>query len=210
MSITIWYSVDELTQPTKQAAERDDGTTTWVVVPSLWDQSSIALFGSAEPGMTSSSTTASERSVIDATLMELRADIGETTRDELVRLGTTYSMVDGRYPAFRAAEIRTLASKLISTQAELYEWEYRFDSWARMLSSHLHVEHVASPLRLRNTPCPNCGTRQVVITTDGERIVYPALVIVFRNGLVRNAECSSCGQQWPRGDQLYELAECLL
>jgi len=201
MTAPIWIAVDELTMPTKRRVEHDDGTTSWHEVPSLWDQSGSAL----ETGMGCSGnpSTLSERSPLDVTLMEIRGTIADTTRHELNqrRLGRRDH---DRVPAM----IRTLAAYIVGHQPDQLWWfEYRFASWARVLGTYLQAyERQPNAVHLRNTPCPTCGCRQVI---DDDGMVHPAIVIDFRDDLVRAAQCRHCGALWWRGPQLEQLAALL-
>lgn len=207
MTHPIWRPVDELTLQSKRAIIRLDGSTTWAVVPSLWDQSSEALFGNNRSEAMRQSN-AGERLPIDVTLMEIRSVIAETTRAELaqrrihprgLRLGFT--------PPFEVNEIRQLASTLLAQPDLADEFERRFSSWARMLATYLQAyDRTPHAVTLRNSPCPSCGIAQVIVDDD---LVQPAILIDFHDGKVRAAQCRACGALWWRGPQLEQLAALL-
>lgn len=205
----------------QQQAARTAGTAVWADVPSLWEQSTIALDGS-ETQTARGSKPLRERSIADLDLMEIRALIRDTTRRELeLRNVHTAQLANGRSREFDTKELRHLASLVIKEGRsrlagagvdlpDLEFWRYRFEQWGRLLETYLNAaEREARPVRLRNSACPECGARQVVLDPDGERTVAPALVIDFRDGYVRAAECSQCGAAWFRGPDLEALADAL-
>ncbi len=199
----VWIAVDLLTKQSHRTIHHDDGSRTDAVVPSLWDQATGALqIGLESTG--GSRGPLCERSPVDVDLMEVRSIIAGTTVHELATRRLKPRPTVPR-------QLRQLATHVIGHEpAELWWWEYRFSSWAHMLSTYLHTyDRQPQPVRLRNSPCPHCDVRQVRIETeDGPRVV-PALVIDFRDGYVRAAECSACGFLWWRGQDLERLAELL-
>lgn len=204
-SDAVWAAVDHLTQPTKQRVERDDGTVTWADVPSLLDQASSALVNGNEGAGGVRWGTQAERSPLDLDLMEVCAIIRGTT-EALLR--ERKQKVDGRSVG---AHVRELAAIVVTNEpGELWWWEYRFASWARLLETYLRVvKRQPMALRLRNSACPQCEATQVVEAGEYGNEVKPALVIAFRDGYARAAECSACGHHWWRGDDLIVLAKLL-
>lgn len=213
--ITIWLrklaaphegTCDVPTYRAATAAQKA-ATQTHALIPSLWDQSTTALHGT-EIATDRGNKPLRERTIADLDLMEIRSIIRDTTRRELETRGTR---THGTQGVFNPHEIRALASLITAdTKADHAWWQYRFDQWGRLLETYLHAaEHQARPVRLRNAPCPNCRTRQITIDQDGEQVVAPPLIIDFRDGYIRAAECSHCGHTWFRGDQLEELARAL-
>lgn len=247
---TVWAAVDKLTNPTRQRLHRagnewldelatpTDGacsvpayraaTTHHAEIPSLWDQSTMALYG-AEIAPGRGSKPLRERSLADLDLMEIRALIRDTARDHLEAWGEPVERRD--YPtAFDGTHIRHFASLALTKTSnptrcsicrsteDIPWWTYRFEQWGRLLETYLRaVEVQGRPIRLRNSPCPDCGTRQVTVNQEGQvtqerdpdNMVVPALVIDFRDGYVRAASCSMCGSAWFRGPDLEQLAEVL-
>lgn len=188
------------------AAKHHASVVAHVTVPSLWDQSTWALFGgevSAEGG----GKPARERSPADLQLLETRAQIAEAVRDKATKLGEKPTSAP-----FRARdELRHLASLIIANDPDSLDlWEYRIAQWGRVLENYLNIrEHEAKPVRLRGAACPVCRTRRVIVEQDGERVEQPAIVIDFHQGYVRAGVCTACGHSWFRGEQLEELAELL-
>lgn len=174
---------------------------------SLWDQATQALATGMDEG---GGSPLRERSPADLALMEIRGIIRDTTRMELEKraVKTRYT-THGRPADFNQNEIRSLASRVIAdSEPDLEWWEYRFAQWARLLQTYLHAhEHQPKSVRLRNSPCPACRTRQITIESDNGPIVVPAILIDFRDGMVRAAECTACGATWFRGPDLEALAE---
>lgn len=223
----IWTAVDSITKPTRVPVRRADdpewlthirlstdevscsllayraATAPWGTIPSLWDQSSNALTHGNETQERPGGNQA-ERAPCDIDLMEIRAIIRETTELELFR---RHQPRTGDVPQ----RIRRLAATVITHEpAELWWWEYRFASWARLLATYLRaLDASVKPVRLRNSACPLCKTRQVTVESDYGPVVVPALVIDFRDGYVRAAECSACGASWFRGEDLMTLADTL-
>lgn len=183
-------------------------TRAHAVIPSLWDQATEALATRTDDG--TGSKPLRERSPADLDLMEIRSLIRDTTRGELEKRGTKTLMdKSGRQATFKAAvEIRGLASKVTADPDEdLSWWEYRFASWARLLSNYLRAaEHAPRSVRLRNAPCPVCRIKQVTIEQGGEMVVAPPILIDFRDGMVRAATCDACSASWFRGPDLERLA----
>lgn len=198
-STIIWSAVDRLSIPAKHAVSRDDGTITWALVMSLWDQANDRLFAGKQGEGGSGSL--SERNLLDLDLMEVRAIIAETTTTELLK--RDLDLLPGT-----PAQIRRLAGHVIGHEPdELWWWEYRFTSWARQLATHLQAyDREARDVRLRNSACPECQAHQVVVERDGERLVEPALLVTFRDGYVQATECSACAFIWWRGAQMEALA----
>lgn len=241
---SVWAAVDKLTKPTRQKVQRagdpdwhttftdptaklcvvahyraafEAATAGYAIIPSLWDQSTIALHG-GEIQVGRGSKPLRERSIADLDLMEIRAIIRETVRHHREDWGELGARPD-RWAEFTPTEIRHFASTALTRAANpercgicrsthtIDFWRYRFESWARLLENYLRAaEHQARPVRLRNSTCPTCRTRQITIDLDGEAVVVPALVIDFRDGYVRAATCAACGDTWFRGDDLERLA----
>jgi hypothetical protein len=199
----LWAAVDRLTMSTTRAVLRDNGATIYGVVASLWDQSAEALVGGGESAVRTSN--AAERSPVDLALVELRYAIRVTTRlalsDRRQRLN----------PRGVAAQIRQLAAVTVTHEpSSIGAWSLRFDTWARLLAKLLAAgDHVPASVRLRNSPCPACGAHSVIIASEDGPIVAPPIMIDFREGLVRAAQCSECGAMWWRGDELERLAVLL-
>lgn len=155
----------------------------------------------ADQGLGTGGGSASERSPIDLNLMEAKAIIAETTTAELVKRGQALRpTIPGR--------LRQLAAHVVGYEPdELWWWDYRFASWARMLGNYLQAyEREARPVRLRNSPCPGCGAAQILVEESDGVMVAPPIEIKFHDGLVHYAECGACGQAWGRGTQLEYLA----
>lgn len=202
----IRAAVDALTQETKQPVERDDGTTTYATVPSLWHQATTALYARNKSDG-NGGPAARERNLVDFDLMEVHSLIAAMVERELGLRDPGLLKRRTTVPS----RMRALASYVVAHEPDqLWWWEYRFASWARLLSNYLHLgERRPSAVRLRNAACPHCGLRQVVVeTTEGERVV-PALVIEFSQGLVQAARCGGCGATWWRGVELEQLADAL-
>lgn len=182
---------------------RDDGSTTHALVPSLWQQATEATRASSEQGARGGS--ASERNIVDLTLLEARSLICERTAAWLRARSLTPSSKG------TAAQIRQLAAHVVTHDVdELWWWEYRFGSWARLLQTLLATSaRKPQSVRLRNSACPQCSARQVTIESDDGPLVAPALRVDFRDGYVRAAQCSSCEAMWWRGDDLARLADLL-
>jgi hypothetical protein len=198
----IWAGVDELTKVSTVAIERDDGTRTYAKIPSLWEQSNVAISGRADVNVRTGS--AAERSPVDLNLLEVRSLIRNTTqrairtRQQIPRPGVP-------------AQLRQLASLVVGEAPDRHWWwAYRFPSWARLLRTYLDLsERTPMPVRLRGSACPSCGTRQVSTESDDGLVIVPALVIDFRQGFVRAAECAACHAHWWRGAELEALAVAL-
>lgn len=247
---SLWDAVDKLVAPTRvkidrqrsagesfltDLAEQESGwcrvesfrsaTVVWATVPSLWDQATIALYGS-EAAAGRGSKPLRERSVADLNLMEIRQQAIEGIRDVQQKLADAGRCEEPAMGDFKPAEVRHVAA-LVQRLTPPYqeEFAFRLTSWAHALETYLNAgEHESRPVRLRGCACPTCGTRQVTIDRDGsilpwsdaedhhgqDRTVASALVIRFgRDGQVRAAECEACGDAWFRGESLEALAASL-
>jgi hypothetical protein len=200
----VWEAVDALTKPSTRPVLRDDDTKVWAIVPSLWQQVTLALVLDRQQGSTYGGSLASERSPLDLDLLALR---------ELITRTTTRGLVERRQRlrVSTPARLRQLAAYVITNEPDdLWWWAYRFRSWVAHLSVALAVgDHRPNSVRLRNAPCPSCGARSVTVPGDDGPKVAPPLVIDFRGDVVRAAECAACGRLWWRGSDLSALAEQL-
>lgn len=230
----LWAAVHKLNRPARvkidrqvtdgwlvELAEQVDGachvasyrsaSVVWATVPSLWDQSTSALYGSGgEEG--SGTSPLRERSIADLNLMEIRAQITEATRQENHARGEQLKLDKrGKVPEFHPDEVSRLASLVVAKSPDLIDlWTYRVAQWCRAIETYLNAaEHEVKPVYLRNSPCPTCGARQVTKMVDGDTKVFPTLKVEFNFGLVRYAFCQACGDAWLRGEPLEELAEKL-
>lgn len=196
-------AVDHLTKPDVRMIVRDDGTATTVRVPSLWSQALDAATTGSESS-TPSALTLAERNLVDLTLLEVRELIARCTRRWL--------LVRGLVPHESVPlQIRQLASHVATHEIDdLWWWEYRLSSWARLLSMYLRAgEHHPTPVRLRGAACPSCHARRVLVDHGDGPQTMPALVVDFARGLVQAARCDACGATWWRGEELEHLATLL-
>lgn len=200
----VWRHVRRLTDPQIQQVPRLGGGTMDAVVPSLWVQAMEALtLHRITDGTGNSSTTSS---LMDFDLLEATCLIRDTTRTELAQRGRRVPYHDGRPEPFAPGEFAMLAEHVLAEGYDIWWWEYRFESWGRWLANYLNLEHKAKAIRLRNSACPSCGVRQVVIEGQDGPVVVPPLLIEFHDGQVRAAQCSACLDIWWRGDDLHRLA----
>jgi hypothetical protein len=208
-TVIMWTAIDQIGRPSRRQIIREGGETVWAIIPSLWDQSTDALNRGSEAGSGGSSPLR-ERSPADLDLMEIRCLIRDTVRHELALRGRRVRHHAGGCPRpFDADdELRGLASLVLQRNPdEVWWWEYRFVSWARLLEGYLQaVERTARSVYLRNSPCPTCRTKQVTLEREGERVVVPAIVVDFRDGYIRAAVCQACGDTRWRGPDLERLA----
>lgn len=173
-------------------------------VPSLWEQAEQALFG-GEQQIGRGSKPLRERSIADMDLMETMADIRESVSMNL----------DGRkvHPKDRRptvpGQLRQLASFVVTNEPDHVELlGQKVAAWGRQLATYLRVlDHKERDVYVRNTPCPECGIRQVAEMRDGEKLVNPAIIIEFGDGYVRAARCRQCNFVWWRGPDLEWLAD---
>jgi hypothetical protein len=171
-------------------------------IPSLWDQSSDALTTGSEASEGRSRSV--HRTPCDVDLMEIRALIRETTSHELAKRQITAK------PTV-PDQLRQLAAHVAGHEPDrLWWWEYRMSAWARLLGTYLQaVQTQPKPRRLRNASCPECKIRQTIIESDYGPVSVPPLLIDFKDGLIRAAECTGCGAAWFRGDELVHLARLI-
>lgn len=170
-------------------------------VPSLWDRASEALATGAEGGTRSPLAT---RSPCDVDLMEIRNLIRETVIHELVERKVPIKKTD-TVPML----IRRLAGYVIGREPDRLWWyEYRFAQWARLLETYLRavLDEQAKSVRLINTACTECGTRQVRVEAEDGHQLVPALMAEFREGAFRAIVCAACAATSWRGDDLETLA----
>lgn len=217
----LWQAVHAITESTRRKIDRDevaavefalDLDTPWArvasatgVIPSLWEQAVDAIVGCEAGDRSGGSTPLRERSVGDLALLETLAAIRETVHDELRRTHHVRPDSVGDTPAC----IRRHTSLTVAKQpARIATWTRRWQSWERVLRTHLNAVEGPRPVHLRNTPCPTCGASQVTVELFGELRVVPAILIDFAGGLVRAAVCQACGDTWWRG-HLARLAELI-
>ncbi len=215
----LWRAIDSITKPSSRPVVRDEAVAHLVelrdsgrlavavtskqgTIPSLWEQAEEALFG-GEQQIGGGSKPLRERSIADMDLMETMSDIRESIGWNLD--GRKIREKRGTVPA----QMRQLAAFIATNEpANVDLWIDKLERWARLLGVRLNaLEHQPKPVYLRNMPCPTCKTRQVTVERDGDKVVVPAIVIDFREGYVRAAECQACGDAWFRGPDLEALAE---
>lgn len=199
----LWAAVDQLTKPRHVKLLRDDDTTDWTTLPSLWWQLEDALRTGLENSTHSSGSKYRTPLNIDA--LQLASDIRDTTTDAL----------DGHGQKPRATfpeSVRALASVVVAAMdGDLTGWwVYRVRSWSRQIDHVLRLTEQPQPRRIRDTRCPTCQATHVTIIAgvDGTERV-PALLIDFADGMIRAASCSACGSTWFRGDALLALTDQL-
>ena len=196
----LWGYVDSLTKPTRVPVNRDNGTTTYATVPSLWEQSTDVLTEGTRSPVCGSST--SERAPLDLKLMMIRSAIMTATRSALLRRH--------QQPAQTVpTQIRQLAVLAIAEPDRLPDHAERFGQWATALAQYLTDAHITTSVRLRNSACVRCGARQSLADSPDGPVVTSALVVDFSNGYVRACRCLICGSTWFRGQDLLDLAEAL-
>lgn len=199
----LWAAVDELTKPRHVKLVRDDDTTDWTTLPSLWWQLEDALRTGLENGSHSSGSKYRIPLNIDA--LQLAGDIEDITMDAL----TGHDVKPrGALPE----SLRALASAVIAAVDDDLTgwWVYRIRSWARQIDHVLRLTEQPQPRRIRDTRCPTCQATHVTLIAgvDGTERV-PALLIDFADGMIRAASCSACGSTWFRGDALLALTDQL-
>jgi hypothetical protein len=174
-------------------------------VPSLWDQSTDALCSSTADKAEGSSGSV-HRTPCDLDLMEVRADIREAVDFNIAKRGEKPT---GTVPE----QIRHLTSMIIRDEPHAVEhWEYRFAQWGRILAAHLQaVQAQPKPRRIRGVACPECHVRTVLVEdATGEMVNVPPIVVDFRDGLIRAAECTGCGTTLAfRGEEMWALKDRL-
>lgn len=209
----LWVAVHTLGSAGHATIEFD-GYTAHPLTPSLWDQSTAALYGQGEIQSGSGATLARERSAADLDLIELRAQIVESVRAELTLQGEPVRTDGkGRPAEFEAlVELRRLAWLVIkNTPHNIGWWAHRLASFGRALESHMHLgKREPRPVRLRNTMCPSCGNDWVVREANVQGLVdqraelarQPAIAILFEDEAVAGAHCEACGRVWARSEMV--------
>jgi hypothetical protein len=206
----IWAAINALVHPSLRRIDHDIRGEIYGEVPSLWDQANASLYGEVGPG--GPSGPKEERSVADLDLMERLSIIADTTAHELAerKIAGPFLMVRGKKVPDTPPQLVLLAQHVVKhEQDHLWWWVYRFASWANWLEVSLKIVDRPRLLRyIRSTPCPRCRTRQVTVEgDDGSPVVVSALMIVWRDDLVRNIECQRCHYQWPRGEGMRLLGD---
>jgi hypothetical protein len=172
----------------------------WATVPSLWVQLGDAVPVGAEQGTRG---VPGSRPPLDLDVWEIRAQIAEQTLMETRALGLSVrpDPPDG---------LRQLAVHIAAgDRGQVDWWCWRVRSWCRLARRALGSDVSPQPRRVRDTACPVCQAEHVTVPgAEGPQRV-PALLIDLREGRVRGAECSACGQAWFRGEGLLELAGLL-
>ena len=209
----IWAAIDALTKPSLRRIDHDQRGTIWGEVPSLWDQANQALYGEVGPG--GPSGPKDERSVADLDLMERLYIIRDTTREELQR-----RHIDPGHST--PIQLVQLGQHVVRRELdELWWWVYRFASWANWLEISLQLVEKPPTPYIRSTPCPQCGTRQVILDRatgkvircgkpgciNPDHIVVSALHIIWVGNYTRDIECQQCGFVWFRGAGFNTLSD---
>jgi len=220
----LWAAVDAISRPTTRRVMRDAdpdwlgelgtlsngfcdvnayraATVSHGTIPSLWEQAEMALTTGAESASGNPSPLA-QRSPADMDLMEIMLTIREVIG---LQLGSTKLAPRKEL----CSQLRQFASHIVTSEPEhVAWWEYRIAQWARLLAVYLrNVESQPKPVRLRDTACPDCGVKQVRVEIEDVWQLVPPLLIDFKDGYIRAAECTNCTKTWWRGEDLFELAE---
>lgn len=183
----------------RAAQSRSYGT-----IPSLWDQAQDAIAGQGDSDE-GGGVLSRERSVADLALMETLLTVRELLIAELKDHGATPR-------ATVPEQIRQVASLVAAGNDDesIDWWAHRLDQYARIIGNQINaIDNGPKPIRLRDSPCPECGARQVRVKEQDEWRMVPPLRIDFRHGMVRAAQCSACAHAWMRGEALEALADTL-
>lgn len=229
----LWDAVDALTKPTTRKVGRDMDAAEWIdeladvgqgsfcrisdyraamlaygQIPALWDQAEWSLGTGIEQKLgESGSSCLRERSPADLDLMETMLQVREAVAAEFK--ARRLAPRDGA-----KAQIRQITTHFVTENdaQTIGWWTHRFAQWTRIIESQLDMlDRAPKPVHLRDSACPRCETRQVVIRDDqtGERKVWPALRIDFVDETIRAAYCLHCGASWFRGSDLYALKDSI-
>jgi hypothetical protein len=213
MTGPLWVAVDELTRPRHVRLWRDDGTTEWTTVPSLWWQLEDAAAGMGDAGGGAGSPS-KYRSPGSIECLQLYYDVRDTVVDALTSYDRKPAMLTEPFHILVPESLRSLASVLITADDDLEWWAGCVRSWCRQIINVLRLTEQPPRRRIRDTVCPTCGAIHIRVDERGEpdpegEFRVPALEITFNNRLVYKAACSACGSEWYRGDPLIALADLL-
>lgn len=191
----LWAAVDGLSLPTQHPIRRDDGSTTWQTVESVWLQLVDAVIsgqGSARRGKQES------KPPLDAEALSLKLVIEGTVSDACM----SYALERHHDTA---KDIRRLASEVLRMMdPDLTGWWVdTINSWTRQAITVISSD----PDRDKQwaMACPNCRTHFVYDPEDGTR--RPVIRVKVNNGLTRWVECIECGWQITRAEMMDRVRE---
>lgn len=211
--------IDAYTSP---VVARTDETGGWRTSPSLWDQLAANTSRRGGEGTAVARSrppvTTSVLSIVDDTerttaayLRTLRRPLIWRERTEVDTADcycrTPFRMCPNRPHSTRSrdirAELHAIAADptLTASRARLEEWCEHLTRW--VAQAQLVLEG-AGPLGwLRSVACIDCGAQTHTQVIGGERIVTPALQLVWRTSirgteLLDRVRCVACGRErWP-------------
>jgi hypothetical protein len=206
-------AVDALIQGERMKITREDSTTEYKSVPSLWEQLEGAVPYSGNGG----SAVAKSKPPITTGVVALLIEITDAAIEGVNELA-------GENRRTTPANLRAIAAALAGKNEPDVTawWTEKIREWVRSARGLLRLDP-DRPRYARGTRCPQCGSKTVTSTIDGENVRTPALAINWaapeghttthtndHDWHVRAIECKACDSVWWRGADLDQLVQDML
>lgn len=206
-------AVDALIQGDRIQITREDHTTEYKPVPSLWQQLEDAVPYSGSGGSAVAKSKPPITTGVVALLIEI-TDAATEGANDLV----------GENRRNTPANLRAVAASLAgANDIDLTAWwTEKVREWVRKSRELLRLDP-DRPRYARGTRCPQCSAKSVSTTVDGETVRTPALAINWsapeghqtkhtsdHDWHVRAIECKACESVWWRGDDLDQLVQDMM
>jgi hypothetical protein len=190
----LWAAVDQLLKPS--AADQDMAFAAGVRPPSLW----VMLLESVEPGQGEPGRgVPGSRPPLDVGALGVLLTISNTVGLACRVAGLTRTFDFG-------TDLRAVV-RAVSESGDpdvMFQWHRALVSWCQRIRT-VCLNDVNRPRRIRGA-CRKCGVSSVRERgADGVVMNQLALVVTFRDGLMRAVVCASCGATWWRGSSMMGL-----
>jgi hypothetical protein len=193
-------AVDALILPTRKRVHREDKTSEYHAVPSLWDQ----LIESADwKGQSDGGGVFGSRPVVSTGVVALVIEIADAATEGAVEhVGKTRGNTPDNIRAVTAT---------ITDKDQVDWWVQSLKRWAAACREVLQLDPPNSR-SARKVTCPSCGESTWFLKrAPKEYVRIPALAIVWQRPpgddyhadsewRVQSVDCRACNQSWERGN----------
>jgi len=196
----LWAVCGRLTNPTRERLTLDTDTT-WITLPSLWDQLHEAIESGA--GLQTGGRGQQSKPPCDSAALSLLLEIATDVRNGCLNARVKRSRDVPR-------DLRSLVSHVNASAdpAALTMWHTLIRSWV----SRVRVTISNDPdrtWRMHGAACQVCSSTSVPVWEDGEETRQPALIVHSDAGMIHAVECGFCGSVLAEHDLIQILKDML-